>query len=387
MRRLLQWINNLFNREKSTEKIIEEITFDIDKPKDRQSYIQSLCEQIKTARDDVDRIKPEYQEISSLLSDYQKIEELPNEHKHKIKILALQVKSFREERENYQTSLDIDPKYRHLELYEDSMNSLLQKIKSSEDRQALIKRDLEHLEGEKADLNYEKNKLNAMQSVVKVMSIVFLSLFSIFLIILATMFVYEKDILIPGIILVLFSSFFVLFIYMSKRKTSFSLINNDKKQKRAIELMNKVKIKYVNTTNYLEFEYKKLKINSSDELRYNWEQYVKQKEERRIYKNATNQLVIHEEELIELLKSFKMEKAQQLQHMLETLIDEAYRHIKIEELLEARQKFKEQIHSNHDLINGAHKQLQLLAGHNPMVEREVENILQENNLSLKELDK
>ena len=76
---------------------------------------------------------------------------------------------------------------------------------------------------------------------------------------------------------------------------------SEKRENRAISLMNKVKIKYVNNTSTLEYLYEKYHVNSLRELEYLYDQYLIMVDEIRKYQRTTGDLRENTEALSKLL--------------------------------------------------------------------------------------
>ena len=90
---------------------------------------------------------------------------------------------------------------------------------------------------------------------------------------------------------------------------------------RANVLLNKVKIKYVNTTGFLDYSYDKYGVNSLQELRYVWENYTRQKEAERRYMKNTQMLNNYTERMTRALLAAGMEKADAWVSQPEVLLD------------------------------------------------------------------
>ena len=65
----------------------------------------------------------------------------------------------------------------------------------------------------------------------------------------------------------------MLFVYLFRRHAYHELVLNNKKQKRAIELLNKKNVIYAYYTNFLKFEYDKYKVRNSTMLSSNLKDY------------------------------------------------------------------------------------------------------------------
>ncbi|MFW6015443.1 MAG: hypothetical protein ACOCRK_03335 [bacterium] len=365
-----------------------EVKFDIEKPEDREGYIISLIDQIKVAKSEIKKIKPLYNEVISLVSDFQKFKQLPGKYKNKIIDIASKINRYKEERELYKSSLNIDPKYKHLEAYASKMPQILKTVKDLEHQHALIKNDFQHLEGEKAELKYQRKRLLNMQMVIRVISLIFFSLFTVFIgIFILLMTVYNKDVFIPSIILCLLALIFVLFLFIFNRQVLIKTSKNERLQRRVTELINKVKIKYVNNINFLEHEYYKLNINSYEELSYFWEQFNKQKKEKAQYYRATEQLADLEETLFKQLQNYEFDNVEQLIYKVDIFIDDSKFNETVDYINKDMDKLKEQMEYNKNVIRTVKHQLKLLSEHNESIRQEIEYKLRQSKISLKELDK
>jgi len=70
---------------------------------------------------------------------------------------------------------------------------------------------------------------------------------------------------------------------------------------RLIQLQNKVKIRYVNNTNLLEYLYIKYDTDSANKLKKRWENYQQEKEERKQYAEAEAKTEYYQKQLVSQL--------------------------------------------------------------------------------------
>ena len=121
---------------------------------------------------------------------------------------------------------------------------------------------------------------------------------------------------------------------------------------RAVELLNKVKIKYVNTVNTLDYTYEKYMCNSHQELAYNWQGYLKEKEGEKKYKKNTGLLAASQDGLAEVLTKAGFALPQMWVHQVEYLTDRHALHELKSVLLERHRKLKIQLEFNSKQKNG-----------------------------------
>ena len=82
---------------------------------------------------------------------------------------------------------------------------------------------------------------------------------------------------------------------------------SEEKLNKAIGLLNKVKIKYINTTSCLEYTYEKFAVNNSMELEHIWHQYEEMKQREQKIRENIDKLSINNEKLIALLEKHEVE--------------------------------------------------------------------------------
>ena len=90
---------------------------------------------------------------------------------------------------------------------------------------------------------------------------------------------------------------------------------------RANILLNKIKIKFVNTTNALEYAYEKYGVNSACEMKNIWNNYKYEKEEESRYRKNSQLLAGYEDNLEKLLDKLGFSKPDAWTSQPELLID------------------------------------------------------------------
>ena len=90
---------------------------------------------------------------------------------------------------------------------------------------------------------------------------------------------------------------------------------------RIIMLHNRVKIRYVNNTNLLDYLYMKYKVSSAKEFQSLWEKYKVEKEERKRYREAELELDERQQELLNILKCYQVKDPAIWLHQTAALLD------------------------------------------------------------------
>jgi hypothetical protein len=272
---------------------------------ERLSYIKDCCEAILESNRQIEEAKAEYQLVTSYLSDMQKIDMIPIEERENLEEAARRIISLSKERGKLQNRSKIlsEQQYRLFERYELQLPKELPLIREKEEYQAVIQRDMMHLEKEREGLDEQQEEIISKQSFLKgiaiVTSVIILLLFALF----AFLSNYsEASFTIPFLLTVLMGMVLALYICMEARKNQSNISLVQSKQNRQISLMNKVKIKSVNNRNYLDYTYSKYMVDSYEQLKLYWEEYIRMKDEARRYQSNTELLEFFNNELIYELK-------------------------------------------------------------------------------------
>lgn len=353
------------NKKKLLEKLENGTTEKVSKPKTKeeyQQYVADSCEQIVEASHQIEDAKLEYQVVTEYLMDIQKIEEAPTEIKQEMLENARQMLTLMRERNQYQNSelRSTDPKFYGIRRYEDDMLEELKKMREDENYQRIVKNDLNQLETEKKKLLLQKEDILSGQKFLKKMvvsiSILVVSLFIFFLGVSAA---FHSDMKIPYIMTIAMAAVSAAYIFLESRKNKYQILLVHKKINRAIGLLNKVKIKYVNNTSVLDYTYSKFNVKSSMELQYLWEQYQKALEEERRYQSNTDRLNYYREALLEQLEGLLVKDVEIWTSQAEALID-SKEMVEIRHSLNVRrQKLRERIEYNTKLQDNAFEEIRM----------------------------
>ncbi|MBE5943328.1 MAG: hypothetical protein E7258_00240 [Lachnospiraceae bacterium] len=283
------------NKDIETE---EELTADIAKVKakkhieNERKAVQDFCEQLIDVSFHSEEIKREYQVVTSYLTDIQRIEELPIDMATRVNDVAQKIEMLDKNRQTYLQSenlLSMD-QFNNLSSLEKEVVDTIKNLNDMEMRDTLLKNDMGHLEGEKEDLKYMRNEYSS--SMEKIRSAI-IGILVIAILIVGMIMIYaimtKTDVtmyaLIVGVVaMISFVSAYVR--YMDLRD---AIKDGDAKLKRAVSLLNKVKVKYINNTNTLDYIYEKYGVHSSKELEYQWEQYNTMVRDAKRYTHANSE--------------------------------------------------------------------------------------------------
>lgn len=286
--------------------------------------IAECCEQMLEANRQIAQMKQEYEVVTSSLTDIQRIDLMPEEEHLVLEREAKDIVIFTNEQKKYKIGdTKITASQRNMvERQENFIAKELKDMRKSEEYNGIIKSDLHHLEGEKGALLFEKSEIIQKQRFLKKMAVTMVFL-AVSLIILIGVFSYafNQDMAIPYILTIILSAVSGIYIFTEANKNRRQMQIAERKLHRAITLLNKTKIKYINNRSLLEYSYDKYEVSTSAELEYIWKQYLIVREREKKYQLNTDKLNEAKAGLTALLEMFNLYDAKLWTHQAEAIID------------------------------------------------------------------
>ena len=145
---------------------------------------------------------------------------------------------------------------------------------------------------------------------------------------------------------------------------------------RAISLLNKTKIKYVNITNAVDYACEKYHVRNARELEYQWEQYLEEVRRKERYMRTNDDLDYYNQKLIRLLKEYRLYDAKAWVDQPLALIHPGEMSEMKHNLLVRRQKLRARIQYNANVVEQERAQIDHLMSLHPEYEEEIRGIIQ-----------
>ena len=323
--------------------------------KDVDEILDRLQEQLKNADRIHNETIHEYNEIEKHLSDIRIFETLPKELRTKVIDLAGSIDGFEKQRQRYLEGNKIisDEKYKKMEMYAEEIPEKLKTMEEQERYLMLVKNDMRQLEGEKGSVTYEKD-----EAVKKKKFLIKFSCFCIALMIVISIVLFVvgnstgKSMLLPFMVMATIACIYTAYFVVTVKNCDDTVRKNEKLTGRAVDLLNSVKIKYVNTVNALDYTYEKYGCNSHQELAYIWQGYKREKEEEKKYKKNTDLLTASQDSLSDMLSEVGFKLPNMWPHQAELLIDNGALREFEEVLTDRHRKLKAQLDFNQKQKDG-----------------------------------
>lgn len=357
----------LFKRKrvKPEEENWEEIIYsregiDFHSKEDRNGYIENCLEQMAEAKKEIEFLNGEYSIVTAYLTDTEEVEALPPGEKDTLSIAANRLKAIEQERQNYLNKKDRMPDsvYYRLKEREHELEGALHKMKDAESRGTVIKQDLQRLSREKQAYAYRKEELYGMLVNFRGMAVIFLGALLVCVVILAVLqFSLKLDAGVGYFVAVVVTAIAMTVLcvkYMDARREVHRV---ERAQNRLIQLQNKVKIKYVNNTNLLNYLYLKYQVKNAAVLEKRYAQYQEEKEGRNQYAEAEAKKEYYIKQLSEQLGHYRVRYPQRFTARVDALLDRNELVEMRHELILRRQSLRKQMEYNDDIIRQAREEI------------------------------
>ena len=282
-------------------------TLNMNDKEQREQYVREYCDMMAVASKDVEAQKIEYQQVTERLADLEELDKLPVTDKSQVRIRANKVIKIEQEDSNYTRPAKkiTEGQYREMERLAKDIPAVLEKMKKDEEYQMAVRRDLNLLEGEKGAVAYQRKEDRQKARTAK--NIAFIAVFGAVMA-AALMFVLNQAmhvkvemgfIILAGVFAVAITASFVMY-----QNAQSDIARSNRKLSKAISVQNTVKIKYVNITNVLDYNYAKYGVMNSYELAYIWEKYIEEKQAREHDSDIAERMEEARSELYQMLKHY-----------------------------------------------------------------------------------
>ena len=265
-----------------------------------------------------------------------------------------------------------DADFHLIERMEEEVEEAIDKLADAEDYQEKIRQDMRRLSGEKHAFQYRKHDLqNLMVNLRGMVIITSFSFITCMVILLLLQILMEMDIRIGYIFTAAATAIAVFMIYMKYTEAAKEKKQVERSINKLILLQNRVKIRYVNNTNLLDYLYMKYKVESAQELAGMWEMYHQEVEEREKFRELHAELDYQRQELLRILRRYQLKdpevwvrQAQAISNRNEMV---EIRH----NLILRRQKLRKQMEYNEELARMAQGEIKNLAEEFPAYTPEI----------------
>lgn len=351
---------------------------DFNDKKKVQHFILNCCEQIIEARKEMEEEKAEYKIVSNYLNDIQIIENLPKEELQEIRNAAENVQKLDHLREAYQNAEKqiSDVQFVQMQQEEEKISDAILRLRTNETYQNTVKKDMNYLEGEKMEWYYNKLERIREQKILKNLSFFLLGIFVVLAVILFVLQVaFLEDVTYVWLSMILVAAVSAFAIYLKMNANETEIRRSEVNMNHAIVLLNKVKFKYVNVTNAVDYAREKYHVKNAYELNYLWEQYLNEVKEREKFRQTNEDLEYYNTKLVRLLKQYRLYDANVWIHQSAALLDNKEMVEVKHNLVARRQKLRARIEYNMQNISERRDEIDKMLKKEHMYTAEIREII------------
>lgn len=389
---LLASVKDIFTKTEITEETFEYESIDsyLSRKDEAQKSgpeddVAFMCDQIVDASYQMEDLRVEYEMVTSYFTDIQTIEELPQNERKELTDIAKKIAFLENETSDFLHSDDriSDENFRMIQGVEKELTEIFGKLKELEDMDMKIKRDMKHLESEKNAQEYLQDSIEHRQGKLRMFITVFGTVSVLLVLTLAIIsWVADVNLTIPILVILLVVAVMAALCVVTFRNLSYEYKMSELRENRAINLMNKVKIKFINNTSTLDYLYDKYHIKSLRELEYLYEQYLIMIDEVRKYQKSAGNLREYTDALTKLLFSYGVKDPDIWAKQSAALVD-SREMVEVKHSLNVRrQKLREQIAYNEELRLNGLKSIRELLKTNPELRAQVKSELETYHIHL-----
>lgn len=341
----------------------------------RMDYVKNCLEKMADATKELENLTFEYEMVTSYLKDMEEIEALPPEESELLKECAKKVSLLEDTRQDYmgRPRRMTEEQFHQMERLTDQVEEGRKKIGEAENYQALIKQDLSRLDGERHAYLYRKSEV--MQSIadtrgMAIICVVALALCMILLLLLQ--FFLDMDTKMGYLLTAGVAAVAITIVYLKHLDAQKELHRVETSINKIILLQNKVKIRYVNNTNLLDYLYLKYGVSSAQELEVMWLNYQMEKEEREKYRRTEIDLDYNQQELLRILKRYQIKDPAIWLHQTEAILDHKEMVEIRHNLIIRRQSLRRRMDYNREVVAGtSQKEIKGLVEKYPQYAKEI----------------
>lgn len=365
--------DDLYDEEWDGEEVVHQVDY-TDKEQ-RADYVRNCLERMADATRELENLTFEYDMVTSYLKDMEEIEALPPEESEQLKECAKRVALLQDSKADFMERPHriSDEKYQQIERMLDEVEEGYGKLTEAEEYQDLIKQDLNRLEGEKHAYLYRKNEVMRLIADTRGMAVICVVALALCIILLLLLqFFLDMDTKAGYLVTAGAAALAITVIYVKHVDARKELHRVEAGINKIILLQNKVKIRYVNNTNLLDYLYLKYGVSSARELMELWENYKIEREEREKFRKAELDLDYNEQELLQILKRYQIKDPAVWLHQTEAILDRKEMVEIRHNLIIRRQSLRRRMDYNREVVaGGSQKEIKELVEKYPQYAKEI----------------
>ena len=355
------FLSNLFKKKNTPESEWDELTNSRDSinmkdPYTREQYVISCLEQMKDASDEIDRINDEYATVTSYLTDMEEIEALPADEKKELDDIARTIHDLRKDHDKYVKTppLMTDKEYDHMETIIDEVPEGIAKLTKEEDYKAKVKSDLARIDTERSAYQMRHREVkSSLENARGIATITMIAAAMLIIILFALQVFMKLDVTIGYYITIGITAIAITWVYIRYTDYATEKKRIENTSNSLILLENKVKIRYVNNKNLLDYLYTKYQVSSAAELKDLHDRFLKEREARRSFEKNEAAYETATAKLLRRLRTMNIKDPDVWIHQSDAIYDNREMVEVRHNLIGMRQKLRKQLEYNQSIASEA----------------------------------
>lgn len=333
---LLGFLSKLFGKKPIVE--IEEFTL-------TDNNIEQTFNELEDLYTKKQRINQYLEEIDLKEKAYEKYKRLDKVSLEALEKSVNKIKQIKEQKQNLRGRLiSNNSALSRIMPYEKELPNLIKEMKIAENRRKETEGQMLYLKEERVNLEDDREDLLKAYSMLKGVSIFLVILIGVALITSFVLLqVLREGIWITMSILVIVVVGSMVGVMLYKDKLEREISDNEVLQQKAVKLLNKVIIRFFNQTQYLDFQYKKLGVESVAQLELYYNRYMQNKDNENTFLRLNDALSLIDEDIMGILQENHIEYDAYNVREVVTWLIEPKRANEMQALEEERRKTKEQL--------------------------------------------
>jgi len=340
----------------------------------RMEYVTNCLEQIAEATKEINLLTGEYSLVTSYLTDMEEIEALPEEEREEINRIARRLAALEQERQQYRSKKNrmADSDYYRLRNQEEELEEGICKLKDAELYGAKIKQDLQRLDRERHAYEYRRHEIETIMNNQRGMAVIFGVAFIICMaMLLLLQFAFEMNAKVGYLLAVGAVCLAITVVWVKYTNEQRELQRVGKAINKLIQLQNKVKIRYVNNCNLVDYLYMKYSTQSAKELEKLYQQYLDEKEERKQFAEAEAKIEYYQNQLSGKLSNYRVVTPDRWTRQPAALYEKGEMVEMRHELILRRQALRKQMDYNNNIAEAARSEIMDVVKQYPAYAREI----------------
>jgi len=340
----------------------------------RMEYVTNCLEQIAEATKEMNLLTGEYSLVTSYLTDMEEIEALPEEEREELNRTARRLVALEQERQQYRSKKNrmADSDYYRMRNQEDELAEGIRKLKDGEQYGVKIKQDLQRLDRERHAYEYRRREIETIMNNHRGMAVIFVVAFVICMaMLLVLQFAFKMDAKVGYLLAVGAVCVAITVVWAKYTNEERELQRVGKAINKLIQLQNKVKIRYVNNCNLVDYLYMKYNTQSAKELEKLYHQYLDEKEERKQFAEAEAKIEYYQKQLSGKLSNYRVVTPDRWTHQPAALYEKGEMVEMRHELILRRQALRKQMDYNNKIAETARGEILDVAKQYPSYATEI----------------